>query len=150
MGTPPLCSCVQLVLGAADVGANHQRDRIWIVAERGGYFPYTQHDRIRRWEQQQESVEKEIIDDAEKNPFPNTNCTHEQRGGVPIGIQQEQSYAISSCWWEVEPNVGRVADGVDAWVDKLKAIGNGQVPLCAATAWKILSKNVIDARLGRY
>jgi hypothetical protein len=24
-------------------------------------------------------------------------------------------------------------------VDRLKAIGNGQVPLCAATAWKILS-----------
>jgi hypothetical protein len=25
-------------------------------------------------------------------------------------------------------------------VDRLKAIGNGQVPLCAATAWNILSK----------
>jgi hypothetical protein len=24
-------------------------------------------------------------------------------------------------------------------VDRLKAIGNGQVPLCAATAWRILS-----------
>jgi hypothetical protein len=23
-------------------------------------------------------------------------------------------------------------------VDRLKAIGNGQVPLCAATAWKLL------------
>jgi hypothetical protein len=28
---------------------------------------------------------------------------------------------------------------VDARVDRLKAIGNGQVPLCAATAWRILS-----------
>jgi hypothetical protein len=25
------------------------------------------------------------------------------------------------------------------WMDRLKAIGNGQVPLCAATAWRILS-----------
>jgi hypothetical protein len=25
-------------------------------------------------------------------------------------------------------------------VDELKAIGNGQVPLCAATAWRILSE----------
>jgi hypothetical protein len=33
----------------------------------------------------------------------------------------------------------RVADGVDRGVDRLKAIGNGQVPLCAALAWKILS-----------
>jgi hypothetical protein len=24
-------------------------------------------------------------------------------------------------------------------VDRLKAIGNGQVPLCAATAWRILN-----------
>jgi hypothetical protein len=29
---------------------------------------------------------------------------------------------------------------VAARVDRLKAIGNGQVPLCAATAWQILSK----------
>ena len=42
-------------------------------------------------------------------------------------------------WWQAEPNVGRVADGVAARVDRLKAIGNGQVPLCAATAWRILS-----------
>jgi hypothetical protein len=25
-------------------------------------------------------------------------------------------------------------------VDRLKAIGNGQVPLCAATAWRILNE----------
>jgi hypothetical protein len=24
-------------------------------------------------------------------------------------------------------------------VDRLKAIGNGQVPLCAATAWRLLT-----------
>jgi hypothetical protein len=28
---------------------------------------------------------------------------------------------------------------VAARVDRLKAIGNGQVPLCAATAWRILT-----------
>jgi hypothetical protein len=45
----------------------------------------------------------------------------------------------SSDFWKVEPRVGRVADGVAARVDRLKAIGNGQVPLCAATAWRILN-----------
>ena len=35
--------------------------------------------------------------------------------------------------------VPRVADGVTARVDRLKAIGNGQVPLCAATAWRLLN-----------
>jgi len=43
-------------------------------------------------------------------------------------------------WWSVEPNVGRVANGVASRVDRLKAIGNGQVPLCAATAWRILNE----------
>jgi hypothetical protein len=29
-------------------------------------------------------------------------------------------------------------------LDRLKAIGNGQVPLCAATAWKLLSERLIS------
>jgi hypothetical protein len=29
---------------------------------------------------------------------------------------------------------------VAAGLDRLKAIGNGQVPLCASTAWRILSQ----------
>ena len=41
-------------------------------------------------------------------------------------------------WWAVEPDVGRVANGVASRVDRLKAIGNGQVPLVAATAWELL------------
>jgi DNA (cytosine-5)-methyltransferase 1 len=36
--------------------------------------------------------------------------------------------------------VGRVANGVAARVDRLKAIGNGQVPVVAATAFNILNK----------
>ena len=43
-------------------------------------------------------------------------------------------------WWDSEPDVGRVANGVAARVDRLKAIGNGQVPLVAATAWNLLSR----------
>ncbi len=43
-------------------------------------------------------------------------------------------------WWAIEPDVGRVAHGVAARVDRLKAIGNGQVPLCAAKAYKILTR----------
>ena len=42
-------------------------------------------------------------------------------------------------WWATEPDVGRVAHGVAARVDRLKAIGNGQVPAVAALAWNILS-----------
>lgn len=44
--------------------------------------------------------------------------------------------------WRAEPDVGRVADGVAARVDRLKAIGNGQVPLVAATAFRILKQEL--------
>ena len=46
--------------------------------------------------------------------------------------------AAKRSWWTTEPNVGRVANGLAGRVDRLKAIGNGQVPLCAATAWELL------------
>ena len=58
--------------------------------------------------------------------------------------QEGQSWARiiggSRGWWESEPNVGRVVNGMASRVDRLKAIGNGQVPLCAATAWRILNE----------
>ena len=44
--------------------------------------------------------------------------------------------------WKDYPESLRMDDGVAARVDRLKAIGNGQVPLCAATAWNILSKDL--------
>jgi DNA (cytosine-5)-methyltransferase 1 len=63
-----------------------------------------------------------------------TTCVNRQGQGQPwrasIGDSQ---------WWQIEPPVDRVADGMADRVDRLKAIGNGQVPLCAATAWRILS-----------
>lgn len=41
-------------------------------------------------------------------------------------------------WWQAEPRLGRVAYGVADRVDRLKAIGNGQVPAAAVAAWIIL------------
>ena len=120
------------VLGAANIGANHQRDRIWIVAKWRGQLPHAQHDRIRRWEQQQESVEKTYAMDE-------STVKGLERYGYYTGEQKVAKFGDSS-WWEVEPNFSRVANDVPARVDRLKAIGNGQVPLCAATAWRILSQ----------
>lgn len=44
-------------------------------------------------------------------------------------------------WWATEPDVGRVAHGVAARVDRLRCIGNGQVPAVAALAWRILTED---------
>jgi DNA (cytosine-5)-methyltransferase 1 len=66
--------------------------------------------------------------------------------GLPLGIARAMgrprplSESERSSWWATEPDVGRVAHGVAARVDRLKAIGNGQVSGVAALAWRILSK----------
>jgi len=180
------------VLGAADVGAPHQRDRIWIVAQWRGQLPHAQHHRIRWWEQQQESLKTthrqmanpNVIGlDESKTKRDRTHeqqvCQNELNYGSEIrsetigcgefgdeeelanptgsGLQRqgkleqsinsktygdwETSQSTDVCepnFWATEPNVGRVVNGMASRVDRVKALGNGQVPLCAATAWRIL------------
>jgi len=55
------------------------------------------------------------------------------------GQEHVRSSAQSRSWWQVEPDVGRVADGMAHRVDRLRALGNGQVPAVVALAWKTLS-----------
>jgi DNA (cytosine-5)-methyltransferase 1 len=43
-------------------------------------------------------------------------------------VGEEFSPAIGADWWLVEPDVGRVANGVPARVDRLRALGNAVVP----------------------
>lgn len=47
-------------------------------------------------------------------------------------------HAPAPAWWTDEPAVGRVAHGVADRVDRLRAIGNGVVPLAAANAFLAL------------
>jgi DNA (cytosine-5)-methyltransferase 1 len=119
------------VMGAADVGANHQRDRIWIVA-------HSNNARAERREQQSQSSYKQ-------RQLANAKNQRDVWGQWQLGFAEQEHDSGggkadgSRKWWEAEPNVGRVVDGVAARVDRLKAIGNGQVPLCAATAWRFLT-----------
>ena len=62
-----------------------------------------------------------------------TSCVERQGQGQPW-----RASIGSAQWWQIEPPLDRVVDGMADRVDRLKAIGNGQVPLCAATAWKVL------------
>jgi hypothetical protein len=71
-----------------------------------------------------------------------TSGTNVQRRGKPCGIRQERDTPSGTGWWAVEPRVGRVADGVAARVDRLKAIGNGQVPQVVAAVWRKLSESL--------
>jgi len=66
------------------------------------------------------------------------------RNGAAVACaRSRQGHAGSACgadgaWWESEPNVGRVAHGVASRVDRLRAIGNGQVPAVVRLAWDLL------------
>ncbi len=65
----------------------------------------------------------------------------EQQARTAQGATYRSGNGSNPGWWEVEPNVGRVADGVAARVDRLRAIGNGQVPAVAAAAWRLLTQD---------
>ena len=160
------------VVSAADVGANHQRERIWIRAEQRNFFSHAEHNGFRRRQQQSESTQ-ETVELANTNEYGtqsqssntgkppkwidssgiagrNQDVTDFMQSGLQgggevwqtdnkIGQNAELWRTVAKrSWWTTEPNVGRVANGLAGRVDRLKAIGNGQVPLCAATAWELL------------
>ena len=60
-----------------------------------------------------------------------------QRSRLPSEARRS-SCASGGGWWASEPDVGRVAHGVASRVDRLRAIGNGQVPAVVRLAWELL------------
>ena len=118
--------CRWCIVGAHHAGANHLRNRIWILAY--------------------------------------TNSSQFKRRRLSSGGEKRNFEPIFRRWWQTEPNVGRVVDGVADGVDKsrsnalpggdkveaivpnrakrLKAIGNGQVPAAMMIAWKTLTKDL--------
>jgi DNA (cytosine-5)-methyltransferase 1 len=101
------------VLGAADVGAPHQRDRIWI---------------------------KGVLADTKRKGLEGH---WDERGTTKTSGQWPPNDFRKGGWWGIEPNVGRVANGVAARVDRLKAIGNGQDSRVAAFAFNTLTRGLI-------
>jgi DNA (cytosine-5)-methyltransferase 1 len=62
----------------------------------------------------------------------NSEGLEKRQGQNAIGTGQDGRTEFSrSEWWAVEPNVGRVAHGISARVDRLKGLGNAVVPQVA-------------------
>ena len=99
-----LCSigynCKHIKLSAKDVGADHQRNRFWLLAHTDDYC--------------------ELF----STEYAETQKLQELRNNV----------------WQTFSNELRVSDGLAFGMDRLKAIGNGQVPIVAATAWLELNR----------
>ena len=119
---------------ASAVGAPHRRDRIWIVAYPNG--------------EQQQSMLSGCGAERSAAPAPARAMDIDVAGGgrdsawsqdvadtgcVTAQIQTNGRFSAipfpqRHTWWETEPDVGRVVDGVSARLDRLKALGNAVVP----------------------
>jgi len=111
------------VIGARSVGAPHKRDRMWVLA-----YP------------------KELQCNGSSD---HTRVSTQSQEISKFGDDSRASNMVCSFWHtdpaesSTEPVVGRVANGVAHRIHRLKAIGNGQVPQCAAVAFNILSEGLI-------
>ena len=134
------------VVGAYHVGAPHRRERIWILAYSTQLFSNGGNDNSRVG-LERESFSKLGNNCGAKN-VANPMCKRQSGQGscwYASDPAEKREGETDRAWservghiWGIESRLGRVADGVANRVDRLKAIGNGQVPLVAATAWRIL------------
>ena len=101
------------IVSAASVGANHRRDRIFIVA-----YPNRQNE--------SDGTEYEL------GMVANTNRTGLQRPIRTVFTWPSDGFAYGGGqWWQTEPSVGRVAHGIPRRVDRLRGLGNAVVPQVA-------------------
>lgn len=138
-----------LVLGAGDIGAPHQRDRIWILG-----VPEHADGDIQSAVGAVSARKQKAEPDGVCHTLPDTDGIGLQTL-QPIGsMREKQDVKMESGQparsgadgranvWAAESGLGRMVDGVAHRVDRLKAIGNGQVPLVAAIAFETLRRRL--------
>ena len=133
-------------ISASDLGAPHKRDRIWLVA----YASELQRDGCddhagismggESFPESGNGCGSETVADSSQQheQGKQSKCTNQEERQ---GSQQRQIRSCSHGFgsWPSESGICRVANGVAARVDRLKAAGNGQVCRVAAAAFSILS-----------
>jgi DNA (cytosine-5)-methyltransferase 1 len=141
------------IIPASAVNAPHQRYRTWIVA-------YTEHSRqsskpIRNIRGLEEKSQKEegardqstICIETRSADVAHTDSKGSQRQRkITIRTYEELENFGNPCWWNTEPNVGRVANGIPNRVDRLKGLGNAIVPQIAYQIGKAIMEAENDNR----
>jgi DNA (cytosine-5)-methyltransferase 1 len=113
---------------AADVGAPHLRNRLFILAYSGG---------------QQSQGQSVTVAGGDLSAF----VARDGEEGSVADADRESARRLAESWqvahwWSVEPDVGRVAHGVPARMDRLRCLGNAVVPAQAAFAWRVLMRRI--------
>lgn len=150
------------VISCEDVGGVHLRERIWIKAtntnsKRCDDGQYNRQERQVPCDEKRSSAQGEPERNgrecrlAQVHEIDATNIGREREQR----IKQETIYKFTRLPWGEdvrgiedlrkrsdlpEPLVRRISHDVAFGVDRLKAIGNGQVPRVASTAWRILGE----------
>jgi DNA (cytosine-5)-methyltransferase 1 len=159
-------------ISASSVGANHKRERVWIVANSGrsvggkqsprnsksiGCWSFetpewsTDTDQIARSsegaeimadsdkmqrqllrgqqsEQREETFEGTSNGSGTSNDFSDSDSSRLEEQWRSFTTKEENQASQCGRWWDIEPDVGRVAHGVPKRVDRLKCLGNSVVP----------------------
>jgi len=128
-------------ISASSIGANHQRERIWILAHsRRSQWPRAEQRRENENETRKENANQfERSSSTSEVDVANTNDERLQRQWQSRNqftprfnssreSSEEGQGTVGQGWWESEPNMGRVAHGIPKRVDRLKSLGNSLVP----------------------
>jgi DNA (cytosine-5)-methyltransferase 1 len=133
-------------ISASSIGANHQRERVWVIAhsnventrQHGGRIKPTWNTESigpRTSEETQWSTNTDKINGSSERATSmgessDTDSQRLQGLGSEQQLRKDETERPTSWerWWEFEPNVGRVANGVPQRVDRLKGLGNSLVP----------------------
>lgn len=132
--------CRWATFGASDFGLPHARKRLWFLASNADQQRLERYSGHGPGAQGRKGQDRQVADAA---VFLCPFCGYR--------METDDAYGCPNCLGEgldgddngegILPGITGMADGVANRVDRLRAIGNGQVPRVAAGAWRILTAN---------